>query len=1059
MSRLGKMPLLSTLAALVIIVHSAEENFEPDYRDYRPRALDTSPVSYEQPWRDTNVEHIQPEKADNWHDSLANEPLRRRRMGRKRKRRPQVPSLEDIEFSEPVANPEVPASLQEEYDRNTEAPRRRRKKIDHVDHSQDDPSRHLYTSRDESIERPHRRRKGQRRKRPIVQPWAEVGEPDYGQQNQVNEHVEINNEDRPSYSNNAQEEFGDTDIMEVKTEENRFVVENKEPAEETNQSHFINNEKSYEPDISTERNDNIDKLSSNNLGTKKEGKEINEIPEQNKKIDPLALKALLKKSKGKSLSEILQQNNLSLSDLLSGKEQAVSILKKEDLPQSQEPITSTEIPKIPELHIPQHNPQGPNRNYESRAIIRDKKVEAPHVTAEPKHLNEKKEETKVNESNERYRFVTNNSNRKEASNTNMRRRFPTIRRKLRMRPVLSNTYKAQLSRDLITLSSMKYHNNRNSTRFRNFKELMSPKTERNEPLVFDTTESETDSTTFIPDEIVTRTTFDEQIDELTTITYFRDTNVVSENDDQETLNTADSNTPNIRQTDCDNKETTTALVFELDPETFYTSTTEAPTENYPTTTAVNIRRQTLDNRFNRKRTKQRTTTETPIDFETKDIFNFPNLVPASEFITKTKTTAADDDDFTTLEDFLTTESSSVTRRRNKSRKRNFNRNFSVSSTPKSHITTEVTAKIEIQEILNDTTTSERLSRILKERNMTLNELFEQRERGSSHVHLADIFHNASREPNPPEPFLSKSLLEPISRETYPLRALLEANQYDPKTTTDPVIDQIDYRNKPIVMDFGNNVNENSENMGIMSLFQNFTKNYLNKEMKKEEEKATTPSMKKQSISEPREGRALEADKPLITWNEIINFMHKEKNETVPTTTAIEYEIPTERVSFKASDDSLDDKLDILQDLQYLTNNLEGPMVPKSKSNEALNLYQENDSIEVLNTVESSYMSTTKSVTVATASIIGLSLVLFLLTYSILKWKQDAKIMRNNSCRRTEDVPTPVFENRKGQKLNSSTRSKSPMLSNSNIYAIDSLDTHKGNESPEYMWDSLRKPFQ
>ena len=41
------MPLLSTLAALVIIVHTAEENYERDYREVR-RALDVEPPNYDQ---------------------------------------------------------------------------------------------------------------------------------------------------------------------------------------------------------------------------------------------------------------------------------------------------------------------------------------------------------------------------------------------------------------------------------------------------------------------------------------------------------------------------------------------------------------------------------------------------------------------------------------------------------------------------------------------------------------------------------------------------------------------------------------------------------------------------------------------------------------------------------------------------------------------------------------------------------------------------------------------------------------------------------------------------
>lgn len=60
----------------------------------------------------------------------------------------------------------------------------------------------------------------------------------------------------------------------------------------------------------------------------------------------------------------------------------------------------------------------------------------------------------------------------------------------------------------------------------------------------------------------------------------------------------------------------------------------------------------------------------------------------------------------------------------------------------------VTAKEELMEILKDPIGSERLARILTSRNMTLEELIEQRERGSSNLHLTDIFHSEKREPEP-----------------------------------------------------------------------------------------------------------------------------------------------------------------------------------------------------------------------------------------------------------------------------------------------------------------------
>lgn len=169
--------------------------------------------------------------------------------------------------------------------------------------------------------------------------------------------------------------------------------------------------------------------------------------------------------------------------------------------------------------------------------------------------------------------------------------------------------------------------------------------------------------------------------------------------------------------------------------------------------------------------------------------------------------------------------------------------------------------------------------------MTLNELFEHRERGSSHVHLADIFHNTSKEPNPPEPFLSKSLIEPISREIYPLRALLDANLHDSKTTTiDTNSVSTNNLNIPVVMDFGNNVNENGENMGIISLFNNFTK--INNEMNDQNTNMNDDNEKSDSNNEDetgtsRESRTLSSEKDAISWNDLITLMqrnHQNKND-------------------------------------------------------------------------------------------------------------------------------------------------------------------------------------
>lgn len=99
----------------------------------------------------------------------------------------------------------------------------------------------------------------------------------------------------------------------------------------------------------------------------------------------------------------------------------------------------------------------------------------------------------------------------------------------------------------------------------------------------------------------------------------------------------------------------------------------------------------------------------------------------------------------------------------------------------------------------------------------------------------------------------------------------------------------------------------------------------------------------------------------------------------------------------------------------------------------------------------------KSVTVATASIVGLAMILFLLTYAALKWRQQ-RTMTHKKTLCDDRIPSPVFENRKGTK-NCSSRSISPMLPTSNIYSMNTMESQNGKDSPEYMWDTLRKPFQ
>ncbi|XP_059616201.1 uncharacterized protein LOC132261387 [Phlebotomus argentipes] len=76
--------------------------------------------------------------------------------------------------------------------------------------------------------------------------------------------------------------------------------------------------------------------------------------------------------------------------------------------------------------------------------------------------------------------------------------------------------------------------------------------------------------------------------------------------------------------------------------------------------------------------------------------------------------------------------------------------------------TAVDEKTELMELLGDRRNGARLAKILAQRNMTLNELIDHRERGSSQVHLAEIFHNRTLARNLHHPRLRTEKMEIVT---------------------------------------------------------------------------------------------------------------------------------------------------------------------------------------------------------------------------------------------------------------------------------------------------------
>ncbi|XP_038212918.1 putative uncharacterized protein DDB_G0282129 [Zerene cesonia] len=1085
------MTLLSTLAALVIIVHTAEEEYERAHRGLRARSLDVEVPSYEQAWRALEEPKL-PEtpQSDAWKDDTPDEIPKRRRT-RKRKRRPQISSDDLVAQERHVFHSDVLPRNQEYFVTPPETVRRRKKVSRHETKEEDESNR---WGDQPGLERPARRR-GHRRKRPDTEqwprlsefdgfrlhetipeenPWNNIGNEQFidGTLNATNDQgnkEQIEQDGRLPYSLNT--EIDDEDAA-APQDDHKIIVSEPLPTYNDRSLSEFSLESLIKPipdDQVKLKKDKIKEKTKNTISQKEKA-----LLKDKEPLEPQALKAILKRSNGRSLSEILQQNNLSLSDLLQGRDKALSILQTGDLSENHEKLSyenNIESNNSSNNDEVQNNlpftQSGSQEQNDIKEIIEEQPVTEQTFTTE--YI--------ADETTTTQRIVEINSNDhiENTTRTHTRRRFPFhVRRKLRTRPY-NNTRKVQLSRDLIALTSRKYQNNRNIQKSKDWIEFM-PTHTKNRKIKEDsdvTTNRETKdpmvsensfiSTTVMVEDSTQQFQETENTEIPTTQSSYVDMNSQSFKPtiDMEFNNRNTQENDEIITTDTDETVPTTVPMTSTEKIVTITQKPRIHSHIRPTLNASELRRQAFNNRLNKKRMKQKKQSEEESnDGVRNDVFAMGNLVPASEFIAKTQgtTNANNRDNMTTLDDFTTvTESTTGSQNRFRSTKSPSTRSSIIPKIQPYMSVTEDTAKFEIEEILNDTTTRARLSRILKERNMTLSELVEHRERGSSHVHLADIFHNASKEPNPPEPFLSKSLIEPISKETYPLRALLEANLHDPKSNLDLNALNSNYLNIPVVMDFGNNVNENGENMGIMSLFSNTSRYNENKGNQNHmNTKDIVPSNTETESEQKsgREGRTFNTDKEIVNWNNIFKLLHNNNNQTDSE------ELLQPRVSSKADpikkilleEDDDGDSVIVFEDLQHLNDKNIASSNEENLEVKLLETIEERPSIPAFNT-----SSNARSVTVVTASIIGLALVLFLLTYAAFKWKQQSKIIESKQCTNEERIPSPVFESRSA-KNNSSTRSKSPMLT-SNIYSINTLDTHADADSPEYMWDSLRKPFQ
>lgn len=314
---------------------------------------------------------------------------------------------------------------------------------------------------------------------------------------------------------------------------------------------------------------------------------------------------------------------------------------------------------------------------------------------------------------------------------------------------------------------------------------------------------------------------------------------------------------------------------------------------------------------------------------------------------------------------------------------------------------DLTAKDEIMEILSDTATRKNLTRLLELRNMTLDELVEQRERGSSQRHLADIFHNKTKEPEPTEEMVvdqivkgnEKSYLSPPSLfETFPAFELrpdnnIQSTHYTRESREDQFT--ISKEDKP-------NLNGNSNEI-LGQLIPVWRQAYTNN---KNNNKFLQDKIIEDDLIIKDEAKRIEdIDNQLVdTISEAFN-------------------------------------IDVINHHKTYVDNLS-------------NLEEENEFFRLPYGV--------RSAIIASAIIIAISLVVFLTIFIIFKWtqKQHTHLNYTNSFSSAK-IKTPILETPYQRRIFSS-------IMNATLgrkKKIPTISCTEPQSLQEYLWENERKPFQ
>lgn len=347
-------------------------------------------------------------------------------------------------------------------------------------------------------------------------------------------------------------------------------------------------------------------------------------------------------------------------------------------------------------------------------------------------------------------------------------------------------------------------------------------------------------------------------------------------------------------------------------------------------------------------------------------------------------------------------------------------------------------RTDILELLEDRRSGARLQKVLAQRNMTLNELIEHRQRGSSQLHLAEIFNNKTQ---PTEATINE-IAAPVSSE-----------KLDIVTAFD---------NFP-TFNLGNVKSVKPDEIKTDSEGSSYFTSIINIKPTDEvfkEGRALKPMVKPLDPATEKSYKSTDFYKPWSYGSQENNLIDMETSSS-STQKAVILSSRLSPVSTIDSDDTDDADDDIDEENVYRgVEQIVGNEVAQTHDIIDLELsghgYKRNSAV----TVESAHNIPVgvRSAIIASSSIVGISLLIFIVIFVTCRWRQRRKKTFNYSENfQAVRSRLPILT----RETNASKRSTSPPVvfpGGSRSSKINTMDPNSP-EVQEYLYDAMRKPFQ